>query len=135
MAVNIEQLAAELPNGFHDALLRTFSSDPKKRRAEFVLDVWVGDLHSSRDAERERRCPALLEFLELAYLVSDPPDPRYPATKGSPVQIDACGPDDNAELARQVPVGGFAGRFFVTEWNAFIHFAAGDARLIWLGVN
>jgi len=39
------------------------------------------------------------------------------------------------ERARQVPAGGFAGRFFVTEWNAFIHFAALDARLTWLGAN
>jgi hypothetical protein len=133
--VNIEQLEADLPNGLHDAFLRTFSSDPAKGRAEFVLDVWVGDLHSSLDSERERRRPALLELLELAYLVTDEPDPRYPVTKGSRVQIDACGPDDNAELARQVPVGGFAGRFFVTEWNAFIHFAAREARLTWLEVN
>jgi hypothetical protein len=133
--VNIEQLEAELPNGFHDALLRTVSSDPTKRRAELVLDVWVGDLHSSVEAERERRRPALLELLDLAYLVTDEPDPRYPPTTGSRVQIDACGPDDNPELARQVPAGGFAGRFFVTEWNAFIHFAAGEARLTWLEVN
>jgi len=135
VAVNIEQLEAELPNGFHDALLRSFSSDPAKRRAEFVLDVWVGDLHSSLESERECRRPALLELLELAYLVTDEPDPRHAASKGARVQIDACGPDDNAELARQVPAGGFAGRFFVTEWNAFIHFAAREARLTWLEVN
>ena len=133
--MNIEQLEAELPNGFHDTLLRTFSSDPAERRAEFVLDVWVGDLHSSLESERECRRPALLELLELAYLVVDEPDPRYPVTKGSPVQIDACNPDDNAELAGQVPVGGFAGRFFVAEWNAFIHFSAREARLTWLEVN
>jgi hypothetical protein len=39
------------------------------------------------------------------------------------------------ERARQVPAGGFAGRFFVTEWNGFIHFAALEARLTWLGTN
>jgi hypothetical protein len=39
------------------------------------------------------------------------------------------------DLARQVPQGGFAGRFFITEWNAFIHFAALEARLTWLEVN
>jgi hypothetical protein len=133
--MTIEQLEAELPNGLHDALLRSLSSDPTKRRAELVLDVWIGDLHSSEESERELRRPALLELLEVAYLITDEPDPRYPATKGAPVQIDVCGPDDDAELARQVPAGGFAGRFFVTEWNAFIHFAAREARLTWLEVN
>jgi len=133
--VNIEQLEAGLPNGFHDALLRTYSSESAERRAEFVLDIWVGDLHSDLEADRERRRPALLELLGLVYLVVEDPDPRYPVTEGSPVQIDACGADDNSELARQVPAEGFAGRFFVTEWNAFIHFSAREARLTWLGVN
>jgi hypothetical protein len=133
--VNIEQLEAGLPNGLHDARLRTFSSDPGEGRAEFVLDVWVGDLHSDLESERERRRPARLELLGVAYLVVDNPDPRYAVAEGAPVQIDACQPDDNPELSRQVPAGGFAGRFFVTEWNAFIHFSAREARLTWLEVN
>jgi hypothetical protein len=133
--MNIEELEAELPNGLHDALLRTYAAHPTEARAEFVLDVWIGDLHSSVAAERERRRAARLELLGLVYLLVDEPDPRYPVTKVSPVQIDACAADDNAELARQVPQGGFAGRFLVTEWNAFIHFAARDVRLTWLDVN
>jgi hypothetical protein len=135
VTMNIEQLAADLPNGFHDALLRTFSSDPEKRSAEFVLDIWVGDLYSPIESERERKRPALLELLGVAYLVAEEPAPGRLETTGLPVQIDACGPDDNSEMAHQVPTGGFAGRFFVTEWNAFIHFAARDARLSWLEVN
>ena len=46
MSSNIDELEAGLPNGLHDALLRTFSSDSGARRAEFILDVWVGDFHS-----------------------------------------------------------------------------------------
>ena len=133
--MNIEELAAELPNGLHDALLRSYSSDPDERRAEFVVDVWIGDLHSDVTSERERRRPARLDLLGLAYLVVEDPDPGYSATSASPVQIDSYDADDNPDLARQVPEGGFAGRFFVTEWNAFIHFAALEARLTWLAVN
>jgi hypothetical protein len=133
--VNIDELEADLPNGLHDALLRTFSSDPAERRAEFILDVWIGDLHSGTTLERERRCPARLELLGLAYLVLDDLDPRYPGHARSPVQIDPCAADDDPERSLQVPQGGFAGRFFVTEWNAFIHFAALEARLTWIDVN
>jgi hypothetical protein len=131
----IQELAAELPNGLHDALLRSYASDPAERRAEFIVDIWIGDLHSSVASERERRRPARLDLLGLAYLVVEDSDPRHPGTDVSPVQIDACGADDNPDLKRQVPPGGFAGRFFVTEWNAFIHFAALEARLTWLEVN
>jgi hypothetical protein len=133
--VNIDELEAGLPNGLHDALLRTFSSDPSTRRAEFILDVWMGDLHSTVNSERERRSAARLELLGVTYLVVDEPDPQYRAGNHSSLQIDACTADDDPELSRQIPAGGFAGRFFVTEWNAFIHFAALEARLTWLGVN
>jgi hypothetical protein len=133
--MNLQELEAGLPNGLHDAHLRSYTSDPTEHRAEFVIDVWVGDLHSTVTSERERRRPARLELLGLAYLVVDELDPRYPTAHATPVQIDACSADDNPELAGQVPEGGFAGRFFVTEWNAFIHFAAGEARLTWLAVN
>src|SRR5205814_2719528 len=92
--LNLEELEADLPNGLHDSLLRTFSSDPTERRADFILDVWIGDLHSSATSERERRRPACLELLGLTYLVLDP-DPQYLLTGLSPVQIDACPADDD----------------------------------------
>ena len=133
--MNLDQLEADLPHGFHDSLLRNFSSDMAERRAEFVLDVWVGDLRSDVTAERERYKPARLELLGLGYLIVDDRDSRQPPFELAPVQIDACAADDDPERARQVPEGGFAGRFFVTEWNAFIHFAALEARLTWLGAN
>ena len=133
--VNITELEADLPNGLHDAVLRSFSTDPAERRAEFILDVWLGDLHSSVTSERERYRSARLELLGLAYLVIDDLDPRHSVKREVPVQIDACAADDDPERSRQVPHGGFAGRFFVTEWNGFIHFAALDARLTWMGVN
>ncbi len=133
--MNIAELEADLPNGLHDAVLRTFSSDPAERRAEFILDVWLGDLHSAVASERERFRAARLELLGLAYLVIDDAGARDSLKREVPVQIDACAADDNPERSRQVPHGGFAGRFFVTEWNGFIHFAALDARLTWMQAN
>ena len=133
--MTIDELESELPNGLHDAHLRTFSSDPVTGRAEFTLDVWIGNLHSTVMSEREWRRPARLELLGVTYLVIDVPDPRYPVADGSPVQIDSCAADDDPERRKLVPTGGFAGRFFVTEWNTFIHFAALEARLTWTGVN
>ena len=133
--MNIDELEADLPHGFHDTLLRTYSSDADARRAEFVLDVWVGDLNSAATSDRERRRPARLELLGLGYLIVDDPDPRNAPIEVAPVQIDACGADDDPDRSRQVPAGGFAGRFFVTEWNSFIHFAALEARLSWIETN
>jgi hypothetical protein len=133
--MNLDEVEADLPHGFHDSLLRTFSSSPDEQRAEFVLDVWVGDLRSASMTDRERRRPARLELLGLGYLIIEEPDRRQAPMELAPVQIDACGADDDPDRTRQVPPGGFAGRFFVTEWNSFIHFAALEARLTWIETN
>lgn len=133
--MNLQDVAAELPNGLHDSRLHTFSSDPDRTRAEFVLDVWLGDLHSTVPAERERHRRARLELLGLGYLIVDEPDPRYGPFGTSPVQIDLCAPDDDAERSRRVPANGFAGRFFITDTNSSIHFSAVEARLIWIDTN
>jgi len=66
-SVNIDEIEADLPNGLHDSLLYEYSSNPDQRRAEFVLDVWVGDLHSTITTERERHRRARLELLGLGY--------------------------------------------------------------------
>jgi hypothetical protein len=133
--VTIDEIAADLPNGLHDSLLRTFSSNPNQRRAELVLDVWLGDLHSHATTERERYRPARLELLGLTYFVVEEPDPRYLSGDVSPVLIDLCAADDDPARSRQVPEGAFSGRFFVNDWNSSIHFAALDARLTWLETN
>jgi hypothetical protein len=134
-APNIDDIEAGLPNGLHDSRLHTFSSAAGERRAEFVLDVWVGDLHSTVQTDRERYRRARLELLGLEYLIVEEPDPRYRPGEKSPVQIDSCAADDDADRSRRVPEGGFAGRFFITEWNSYIHFAATEARLTWLDTN
>src|SRR4051812_9942322 len=89
-SASIDDIEAGLPNGLHDSRLHTFSSAGADRRAEFVLDVWVGDLHSTVQKERERYRRARLELLGLGYLIVEDPDPRYGPAEKSPVQCDIC---------------------------------------------
>jgi len=133
--MTVEEIEEGLPNGLHDSRLHTFSSNPGQRRAELVIDVDVGDLRSHVAEERERYRPARLELLGLIYFIVDDPDPRYLSADASPVKIDACAADDDPARSSRVPAGAFAGRFYVTDWNCFIHFAALEARLTWLGTN
>ena len=133
--MNLDDIEEGLPNGLHDSRMHTYASVADERRAEFVLDVWVGDLHSTVPAERERHRRARLDLLGLGYLIVEEPDPRYAPFEKSPVQIDSCAADEDADRSRHVPEGGFAGRFFITDWNSFIHFAATEARLTWLDTN
>lgn len=51
--MTLEDIAAELPNGFHDAFLRRLTLDYADRRATLALNVWVGDVAAMTAAERE----------------------------------------------------------------------------------
>jgi hypothetical protein len=82
--------------------------------------------------EREKYRRGRLELVGLEYLAIEPPDPRYPYRQCGPIDIDLCQADDELAGPRPHAEGGFAGRMFVSDWNAFIHFAAMDARLHWL---
>ena len=92
-------------------------------------------ISTARWSERERYRRARLELLGLGYLIVEDPDPRIRPGENSPVQIDSCAADDDADRLRRVPEGGFAGRFFISDWNSYIHFAALEARLTWLDTN
>jgi hypothetical protein len=81
--------------------------------------------------EREAYRHAMLRLIELAYLVIDPPGTGSSSLPASPVRIDSCEPDPTLPVTRTAPSPGFAGRFFVSEWNSFIHFSARDVSLEW----
>ena len=129
--MNIEELDRTLPNGFHDSRLRGISVDYEAQTAFLALDIWIGDQEAQAGLERERLRPARLDLIGLEYLVLEPPDPRYKYRDAGSVTLDLCDSDPAIAGSRPISPGGFAARFFVNEWNAFIHFAAKDVCLRW----
>jgi hypothetical protein len=122
--MNIEELDRTLPNGFHDSCLCQVTVDYEAQTAALTLDIWIGDLEAPAGAERERLRTARLDLIGLEYFILEPPDPRYKYREAGAVTLDLCGTDPSIATSRPLAFGGFAGRFFVNEWNAFIHFAA-----------
>ena len=127
--MNIVDLERTHEISFHDSDLCSLSIDFVERTVEFILNVCVGE-PGSADPERRRRAHVVMSGLE--YLVLAPPDPTYPYQRGVAVDIDPCGPDETVSSRYQIPQGAFSGRFFVSDWNSFIHFAAMDVQLTWL---
>lgn len=130
--MTLHELATSLPNGFHDADVHSALIDYGSGTASFLIDVWVGTMAMPAGPDRERYRRGRVDLLELEYLAIDPPDPRSPHRGGGSIVIDACEADEELAAPRPHALGGFAGRFFVSAWNAFIHFSAGDAQLTWL---
>ena len=71
--MNIEEVERSLPNGLHDAVMRRYVVDYEQRTLEFDIDIWVGNLDSNVEEERERYKPGTLKFEGLEYFVIDPP--------------------------------------------------------------
>jgi len=131
--MNLEELAATLPNGFHDAELRTFEMNYVSRTLTCDLDIWIGDIEM--EAARELYRAARLVLGGVAYLVIEPPDERQSWLRAGAVTIDA-GIGEPVQGKWECPVqppGAFRGYFYVGELNAFMRFAADEASLEWRG--
>jgi len=134
--MTLDELAASLPNGFHDAELSALTIDYTKSEARLVLDVWIGDMGAKPDGEREAYRLAELALSGLLFWVSEPPHADYPYDIASGLKIDIgplerCDGKDRAKLP-PIPVGAFENWVFVDDWNAFAYVAAKDASLKWL---
>jgi hypothetical protein len=130
--MDLTELANTLPNGLHDLLVDRLSIDFLVRVLTLEVSVWTGDLAASDAAEREARRNGMLRLDGLVFCVFDPPDPKYPHSKAEALWlVDFYDPDPAVVGERSVPEGAFSHRFFVQQWNAFIHVAARSASLDW----
>ena len=130
--MNIKELEIQLDISLHDSLLHAMTTDLARQTADFVLNIWVGDLGATSHRDRERRRVGQLRLTGVQYLVVDPPDPDYRYRLHAPVDIDLCEADPTMTARYPTEDGVFAGRFFVSDWNSFIHFAATSASFSWL---
>ncbi len=131
MKDSLAAIAAELPNGFHDAFLRRLSLDFSERRATLTLDVWVGDLHAKTETEREAYRPITVNIHGLLWCITEAPESMNLRDDGKGLWIDA-GPVSSLKEPRRIPAvpdDAFAWWVFVREWNAFIYIAGTDAAL------
>ena len=132
--MTLEELARTLPNGFHDAEFRTVLLDYGRRRVLIDVSVWIGDM-DAKFAPREGYRDGELVIDGLHFVVIEPPDPRYPFAENTSLCVAGCSPPSKSDFASvsALPAGCFASRFFVNEWNSFIHVAARGANLTWKG--
>jgi len=135
--MKLEEIEKMLPNGFHDALLKSVNIDYTKHEAIFNLHIWVGDLYAKDENSREtyRRC--LLKLCKLFFCVIEAPDPKYPYHDSGCLRVDGGSlqtkrKKPSTQLPGPLPKDVSTYWFFVEEWNAFIYIAAKDALFDWL---
>jgi hypothetical protein len=130
--VTLLELEQSLPNGLHDAEIKTIEIDYVQRRLMMDLDVWVGDLAASKEL-REAYQSGRLQISGLIFLIMEAPDTRYHFRKSTDLTIDGCDARERIEkdLLDSLPPEAFFRSFYVNDWNSFMHMAATNAEIFW----
>lgn len=131
--MTFDEVAASLPNGFHDAELQRFEMDYVHRTLRFDLVIWIGNMDDSQRLELYR--PARLTLDDVAFLVIEPPDVNYPWLKAGRITIDAGEgqPPKSSSTLPAAPAGAQTAWMYLGELNRFLLFCAGGASLKWTG--
>lgn len=133
--MTIEQIEANLPNGFHDADVISIAINFRTRGLVLDMQLWVGVLDASDKSSREERRRAILTVTDLVFCVIEPPDARY--VESRTMVISSCGegtpPNRTRVFSGEIPDGNFLHWFYSSSSNSFVHIAAKDASLEFVG--
>jgi hypothetical protein len=135
--MSLTQIDDELPNGFHDAEIGQIHWNLQQGSIVLEIDFWIG----TEDTEPELRRKGRVELQEVFYFAIDPPAPRQLDPKPlrpmrDTLAIDGIPTSEEilpslANLKAALPDGINCFSFYVSNWNSFIHVAAGLAKLTW----
>jgi hypothetical protein len=133
--MTFEELDQRFPNGFDDAEITNLTIDYRNRIAILHLNLRgnLPDSPNSQDYER-----AVLTVNGFYYFSIEPPDPdhiSYP--QHSKITVDGLSEDSRdfplfEHLKPTLPIDAFCCRFYVHDWNSFIHIAAQNAEFSWV---
>jgi hypothetical protein len=133
--MTFDELEEKFPNGFVDTEIFGVTISYRDRTAVFRLNL-RGNSPDSPNPQEYRE--AFLTLDRLHYVAIEPPDADhlfYPT--GAEISADGLPEDPRSfplieDLKPKLQAGGFCCRFFVHDWNSFIHVAAGSAQFSWV---
>jgi hypothetical protein len=132
--MTFDELDQRFPNGFDDAEITGIVIDYRGRTATFQLNLRGNPPDSP---ERDVYAHAVLKTRGIYYVSIEPPDRDhlFYAQHGK-ITVDGLPEDPQhfapfGHLKPTLPAGAFCCRFFVHDWNSFIHIAAADAEFSW----
>lgn len=133
--MTLADVEATLPNGFHDAEIEQFIWDYRTNSASFTMELWVAEQgNQSQEVYRKGR----LDLKGIIFITIDPPDIKpYKASLGT-LRIDGLTTTESilpnlATLTETVTQCINPYSFYVDNWNSYIHIAAKESELIWIG--
>lgn len=123
--MTIFEIEKLLPNGFHDSSLHSVEINYEDKKAIFIITPLTTENDEDLACEDNK---IKLILTGVKYLTIEPPDPNYPFLENKPLWIDLSDNDKDFILSKFIDKNDFTGRFFVNDWNSFIHIAAENAE-------
>ncbi|MHB8755298.1 MAG: hypothetical protein ACYC92_10145 [Candidatus Acidiferrales bacterium] len=133
--MTFEELDQRFPNGFDDAEITSLTLDYQDRTAKLQLNLRGNEPDSPNRDEYQQ---AVLLLNGFYYFVIEPPDADHLWYPQRSIQVNGYPEDANQfplfeHLKPKVSGDAFCCRFYVHDWNSFIHIAAKDAQFSWVG--
>jgi hypothetical protein len=133
--MTFDELDQNYPNGFDDAEITFLTLNYRDRIAILELSLRGNSPEGPKSQEYGR---AVLKLHEFYYLSIEPPDQDHLSRPWrSKITVDGL-PEDSQDfplyeyLKPRLAQDGFCCRFFVHDWNSFIHVAAKTAEFSWV---
>lgn len=132
--MTFEELDQRFPNGFDDAEITSLTLDFENRTAKLQLNL-RGNPPDSPNRDQYQR--AILLLNDFYYFVIEPPDTDHLWYPHRSIQVNGY-PEDSSKfplfghVTPKLPVDAFCSRFYVHDWNSFIHMAAKEAQFSWI---
>jgi hypothetical protein len=132
--MTFEKLEMELPNGFHDAEIRTINVDFLNRSIVIGMNLHAS-MPDNLDPERYR--PGTLRVVSPYLFFIEPPDPRYHfVPSGRPINATGnpviVGKDTVVDhLLAVLPPNATVYLFFLDDWNSCLYVAGASVEFSW----
>jgi hypothetical protein len=141
--MTLEHLANTLPNGLQDSARKSLSIEYETRILRRNVSTKVGDSDGPREQRDDVRDPQI-DISGVVFFVVEPPSSAAGYDFKSPGElwvVDRCEtrlPEFTKTIDRllldAVPPNAFVQSCFVSDWNSYLHVAARDCAMKWVGV-
>ena len=127
------EILESLPNGFHDALLKSVFVNYESDKIILSLDIWIGNLDDPVEQMREQYIPGILEFHGIEFFISEAPRPAVPCSRNEKLLINIDGIESLAGKIRVKLPGfdqtkSFAVWVYISNFNCFLFICARSAK-------
>jgi hypothetical protein len=131
--MTLEQLEEELPNGLHDAQIRSITRNFENGTLTLALHIHVGLLDDPPE-ERERYRNGMITFSGVELFVVESPEASSAFASPGGVWFNASRSEVGllpADIEAKLTQATLRYSFFVLDWHSHIHIAASGMSFAW----